>query len=137
MLMNNTIKYQVDVITGFYITKHNINNNGFRVRFGVRRRHRGPKALMMQDYWHDLGSKCSETHLKRDTMSSHLSQSFTYVFSHSISLTLSLSDEQHFNAKLNLNACHFGSLCIFCLGYNTIRRGAVRRLIVLHPRQNI
>src|ERR1700721_2041360 len=33
--------------------------------------------------------------------------------------------------------CHFSSLCIFCLGCNTISRRAVRRLIVLHRKQNI
>jgi hypothetical protein len=34
-------------------------------------------------------------------------------------------------------ACHFSSLSIFCLGCKTIRRRAARRLIVLHPKQNI
>jgi hypothetical protein len=32
---------------------------------------------------------------------------------------------------------HFGSLSIFCLGCKTISRRAARRLIVLHPKQNI
>src|ERR1700721_2907226 len=33
--------------------------------------------------------------------------------------------------------CHFSSLSIFCLGCKTISRRAARRLIVLHPKQNI
>src|ERR1700690_292009 len=33
--------------------------------------------------------------------------------------------------------CHFGSFSIFCLACKTISRRAARRLIVLHPKQNI
>ena len=33
--------------------------------------------------------------------------------------------------------CHFSSLSMFCLGCKTISRRAARRLIVLHPKQNI
>ena len=32
---------------------------------------------------------------------------------------------------------HFSSLSVFCLGCKTISRQAARRLIVLHPKQNI
>jgi hypothetical protein len=33
--------------------------------------------------------------------------------------------------------CHSSSLSIFSLGHKTISRRAARRLIVLHPKQNI
>ena len=33
--------------------------------------------------------------------------------------------------------CHFSSLSVFCLGCKTISRRTARRLIVLHPKQNI
>jgi len=62
----------------------------------------------MPDYWHDLGSSRSESEWKRDT--NHLLQSFTYVFSHFILLTLPLTDEKHFNAPQNQNVCRFSSL---------------------------
>jgi len=42
----------------------------------------------------------------------------------------------HFYAH-NLTSLHFSSLYMFCLGCKTIRRRAARRLIVLHPRQNV
>jgi len=56
-----------------------------------------------------------------------------------------LPDEQRFCAveflyilmhKIN-QICHFSSLSIFCLGCKAISRRAARRLIVLHPKQNI
>jgi len=33
--------------------------------------------------------------------------------------------------------CHFGSLCVFCLGCKTISRRAARRLIALHHKQGV
>jgi hypothetical protein len=38
---------------------------------------------------------------------------------------------------ISKQACNFSSLSIFCLGCKTISRRAARRLIVLHPKQNI
>jgi len=34
-------------------------------------------------------------------------------------------------------ACHFGSVFVFCLGCKTVSRRAARLLIVLHPEQNM
>jgi len=55
-----------------------------------------------------------------------------------ISMFNPFPDEQlNFLGILPEQVCHFSSLSIFCLGCKTsIRRGA-RRLIVLHPKQNI
>jgi len=45
--------------------------------------------------------------------------------------------------RLNLHSmvpkqvCYFSSLSVFCLGRKTISRQAARRLIVLHPKQDI
>ena len=47
-------------------------------------------------------------------------------------------DEQLFlDGRRAKTSCHFSSLSIFCLGRKTITRRAARRLIVLHPKQNI
>jgi len=51
-------------------------------------------------------------------------------------LTLSLTSI-YICSALPKQVCHFSSLHIFCLRCKMISRRAARRLIVLHPKQNI